>query len=673
MKDQLSFDEQISRAALFWLLFTQIALVLPHLDGLPLWLFAICAVCGGWRYLIYRQLLNYPATISRLLIVVLGFAAISAEYLGKFSLDPAVSLLVLAFFLKILETKVKRDVYVVVCLGFFIAATRLLYSQSLYATIYALFCCMLLLVTLLSLHQTEATDYQSAFKRAGILMLKAVPLLVILFLFFPRVPPLWSVPLPAGQGATGVNDKLSPGAITRLAKSDVTAFRVEFNGTMPPLSEQYWRGLVFDTFDGREWRETKARSIAKDVRAIDPARSSYMLTMQASYQHWLFTLADSSTKNSDVVRRSNGTLASIKPLKSRSKYLVNRLASGEYKPLSQRQVDQYSQLPQASNPQARKFAKQLRVKHSDNLQYAQAVLRYFNQNNYFYTLKTSILGAHSIDEFLFTTREGYCEHYATAFVFLMRAGNVPARAVGGYLGGEINPFEDYVRVRELDAHAWAEIWVAGTGWVRVDPTSAVAPERILEGAEQALRTRNEFDPSGFSGWSNSSGLRWVNTARLWLDSINHQWTRLFLNYDKEKQSDWVKSWWGESTTEELLRILIIAVISVLMLLFLWTAVINKWWSLNSFTLLENYFSYLAKNKGIEVLPSNTVTAVCQKLCTAYPIAADHAKSYRQWHEQYLYQENSQLGYYPAIRSLSKLTATLIFTRKNNKYKEVQDV
>jgi transglutaminase-like putative cysteine protease len=671
--DQLSFDEQISRTALYWLLFTQIALVLPHLDGLPLWLFAICGVCGGWRYLIYRQLLNFPATVSRSLIVVLGFVAISAEYLGKFSLDPAVALLVLAFFLKILETKVKRDVYVVICLGFFIAATRLLYSQTLYATVYALFCCMLLLVTLLSLHQTEATDYQSAFKRAAILMIKAVPLLVILFLFFPRVPPLWSVPLPGGQGATGVNDKLSPGSITRLAKSDITAFRVQFNGDTPPQSEQYWRGLVFDTFDGREWSESKARSIAEDARNIDRSRPSYVITMQASYQNWLFTLADSSTKNKEVVRRSNGTLASYKPLKSRSKYLVDRLTPSVYKPLSQRKFDRYTQLPETSNPQARQFGQQLRLEHSDNYQYAQAVLGHFNQNNYFYTLKTTILGKDSIDEFLFTTREGYCEHYATAFVFLMRAGNVPARAIGGYLGGEINPFEDYVRVRELDAHAWAEIWVEDMGWVRVDPTSAVAPERILDGVEEALRSRNEFDPSGLSGWSNSTGLLWINTARLWLDSINHEWTRVFLNYDKEKQSDWVKSWWGESSTEELLRVLIIAAISVLTLLFLWTAVINKWWALNTFTLLENYFCYLANKKGIEVLPSNTVTDVCKKLCSAYPIAFNHANAYRQWHEQFLYQEETKLGYYSATHNLFKLTTVLIFSRTNNKYKEVENV
>jgi transglutaminase-like putative cysteine protease len=671
--DQLSFDDQISRAALYWLLFTQAVLVLPHLAGLPLWLFGICGVCGGWRYLIYRQLLNYPSAISRTLIVVSGFTAISAEYFGKFSLDPAVALLVLAFFLKILETKVKRDVYVVVCLGFFVVATRLLYSQTLYATIYALFCCMLLLVTLLSLHQTEATDYQSAFKRAGVLMVKAVPLLVILFLLFPRVPPLWSVPLPAGEGATGVNDKLRPGAMTRLAKSDITAFRVQFNGEKPPLSEQYWRGLVFDTFDGREWSEAKARSIASDKRTIDESRASYIITMQPSYQHWLFALADSGTKNNAVVRRSNGTLASYNPLKSRSKYLINRLNPAVYEPLLEREFDRYTQLPQTSNPQARQFAQQLRGQYGDDYQYAQAVLRHFNQSNFFYTLKTTILGEHGIDEFLFTTREGYCEHYATAFVFLMRAANVPARAVGGYLGGEINPFEDYIRVRELDAHAWAEIWVVGKGWVRVDPTSAVAPERILDGAEQALRARNEFDPSGLSGWSNTTGLLWINTARLWLDSVNHEWTRLFLNYDKEKQSDWMKSWWGESSTEELLRVLIIAVVSLLMLLFLWTAVINKWWALNTFTLMQKYFCYLAKSKGIEVLPNDTVNKISVKLSVAYPLIAGHANTYRQWHEQFLYQEEIKLGYYSAAVSLFKLTAALVFSRKKNNYKEVENV
>jgi hypothetical protein len=201
----------------------------------------------------------------------------------------------------------------------------------------------------------------------------------------------------------------------------------------------------------------------------------------------------------------------------------------------------------------------------------------------------------------------------------------------------------------------------------------VAPERILDGVEEALRSRNEFDPSGLSGWSNSTGLIWINTARLWLDSINHEWTRVFLNYDKEKQSDWVKSWWGESSTEELLRVLIIASISVLTLLFLWTVVINKWWALNTFTLLENYFCYLANKKGVEVLPSNTVTDICEKLCSAYPIASNHANTYRQWHEQFLYQEETKLGYYSATHNLFKLTTVLIFSRTNNKYKEVENV
>ncbi|MAB23672.1 MULTISPECIES: DUF3488 and DUF4129 domain-containing transglutaminase family protein [Pseudomonas] len=559
----------IPRNSLAWLLTAQVVVLLPHLPRLPWWVALMWIGCALWRVQIQRMRWRYPGTLVKsmaLVLILLGVFFAQGTLIG---LDATVMFLLLLFMLKLLEMRNPRDALVVVYLGFFILATAFLFDQGIPLTLYQCIPLLVLVAALVGLQQSSGrNDPIRALRSAGVMLLQAIPLLLVLFIFFPRLEPLWSVNMPGGTARTGLSDSMSPADIANLARSPELAFRASFEGDIPPLRTLYWRAMTFSRFDGRSWSQDRllnnlpAPELDTSGEFID-----YRVVAGASGQHWVFSLAGAVTEEPALRRMQDFTLRSIAPLNSTFGYAARSYPSAALQPqlLSQLERDRQLALPKQGDPRARKWAQELRQQHADDAQLVQALLGYFNQQPFFYTLNPTPLGQHSNDEFLFDTRRGFCEHYAGAMTFVLRAAGIPARVVAGYQGGEINTRGSYVLVHQFDAHAWVEVWLQGRGWVSVDPTFQVAPERIEMGLEEAVRGEGSFLQDAFLSGSRYRDVAWLNEARLAWDNINYQWQLRVLNFKSEQQMGLFRRWLG-TTDWQRIGVVVLAIAGAIMLL-----------------------------------------------------------------------------------------------------------
>jgi transglutaminase-like putative cysteine protease len=441
----------------------------------------------------------------------------------------------------------KRDLYVVVFLCLFLALTNFFYSQSIGTGIVMLASVALLLTTLVSFQFTGAVPPLR--KRLGLalrMLAFAAPLGIAMFVLFPRVQgPLWGMPSDAA-GHSGLSETMAPGQMSKLAQSGDTAFRVRFAGTVPAQSQLYWRGPVLGAFDGTTWtRAPRARRghgrepLALTVRG---QAVRYQVTLEPSNTRWLFAL-EMPEQLPDIGGNlafvsSEFELTSAYPIETRTRYdmasYLNFNLQGAAEP--EDSARSWLLLPYGRNPRALEAGRQLR-REPDPAKRVAAVLRQFTRGHYVYTLEPPLLGADSVDEFLYETRAGFCEHFSGAFVFLMRAAGVPARVVTGYQGGELNPVDGYVTVRQSDAHAWAEVWLGARGWVRVDPTAAVSPERVRRGLAEAIPPRAPFGIEGLGRLMQleGDGNSLLARLRFTLDAMNNGWNQWVLNYTPERQ------------------------------------------------------------------------------------------------------------------------------------------
>ncbi|MDH3719089.1 MAG: DUF3488 and transglutaminase-like domain-containing protein, partial [Planctomycetota bacterium] len=361
-------------------------------------------------------------------------------------------------------------------------------------------------------------------------------------IFFPRLAsPFWSVPMDTGTGTTGISDSMSPGDISSLSQSDAVAFRVKFDDRIPAPRERYWRGLVLTMFNGRSWTQDDAfegpgvhEQISGEGRPI-----AYQVTLEPTRQRWVFALDMPWTWTLDgAFMGRQQQLARLRPVDQRVAYDV--VSYPDYRTtvnLTDYARRWYLRVPMDSNERTRALAVQMRADAGSDTDFVNAVLRKFNQEEYFYTLEPPPLGSNSVDRFLFETRRGFCEHYASAFAVMMRSAGVPARVVVGYQGGEMNPMAGHMIVRQSDAHAWTEVWLNGRGWYRVDPTAAVAPERIDAGRSGAM-----LDGIA-AAWGLSAPPAWVHQLTLTWDAMNAKWNDWVLGYGPETQERFMQ-WLG---------------------------------------------------------------------------------------------------------------------------------
>ena len=484
-----------------------------------------------WAIRLWWKDERLPGRWVLFLLVIVGCSGILIEFRSLFGRDAGVAMLVVFMAMKLLELKSQRDAVVVVVLGYFLLLTHYFYSQSIPTGLWLLFALWLVTATLIRLHGGPASTTRASLRYAASLCLQAIPFMLVLYLLFPRISgPLWGLPSDAHAGMTGLSDTMSPGSISRLAQSADIAFRARFSTTPPAKQKLYWRGPVMEQFDGTTWRLHDNRRTSPQLETLS-APFRYVMTLEPHNQRWILAL-DAPVQLPEGLNASNVLAVTQRlPVTERRRYEL--AASLDYRfnvDEDPRALSRNLALPPGVNPQARALAE--RWRNSDHrpsaiIGQAQALFA----AEFTYTLQPPLLGQNGIDEFLFKTRRGFCEHYAGAFVFLMRAAGIPARVVSGYQGGEFNPLDGYLVIRQSDAHAWAEVWLEGQGWVRVDPTASVSPTRIETGIADALPFGEPLP--ALVQWRAD----WLRTLRYRWEAVNNAWNQHILGYDPQRQRE----------------------------------------------------------------------------------------------------------------------------------------
>ncbi|WP_291995030.1 DUF3488 and DUF4129 domain-containing transglutaminase family protein [Candidatus Accumulibacter sp. ACC003] len=559
--------EPLEHGAVPWLLAVALVTAGPHVGHLPWWLSLVVGGALLWRAWLWQQARRLPPRWALSMLVVATLAAIGWQFRTLFGKDSGVALLVVFMALKPLEMTSRRDAMVIVMLGYFLLLTHYLYSQSIATGGWLLGAITLLSAALIRVHG-GAQPIAAIARHAGLLLAQALPFMLILYLLFPRVSgPLWGLPEDAHSGLSGLSEQMAPGSISRLTQSAAIAFRSRFVGELPEKSDLYWRGPVFDDYDGLTWRASVTTSKpppqAPTIDGIGPPYA-YTNIIEAHNQRWLLALDVATTLPADASLAPSLQALAREPLRVRSRFSfassVDYRANVSETPETLRQA---LALPPEINPRSRALAAGWASRPPAEI--AAAALAMFRQQDFYYTLEAPLLGANAMDEFLFETRRGFCEHYASAFVFLMRAAGVPARVVAGYQGGELNPIDGYLIVRQSDAHAWAEIWLAGQGWVRFDPTAAVAPARIEQGiaaslpAGEALPIVIRLD----NDWLRQLHNRW--------EAANNTWNQWVLGYNPQRQREVLSRFgWRDADWRRMSASLAVLCGVALLLVAVWT-------------------------------------------------------------------------------------------------------
>jgi transglutaminase-like putative cysteine protease len=505
-----------------------------HVDRLPLWVTAAALVMIGWRIAAARARVPLPGVIARFVLVGAVVFAVLARFHTLNGLAAGTALLALMAALKLLETYRRRDRLVLVGAGLFLLLAACLDRQSLpRAPLYAgetwLACAALAVVA------STGFPGRAALALAGRTLLLALPLAVLLFVFFPRLAgSFWTVPR-GEEATTGLSDTMSPGSIGKLTTSYDTAFRATFEGELPPRQQLYWRGPVLHRFDGFTWSRGSGDWHTRQPLEFLGRAYRYRIALEPSQHRWWFALdTPAQSPDAGVALTPDYELRATRPVSDPTSFeALSYTATREAAPLApwERLENGAGALPRGQNPRSLELARELRAQSASDAAFVSAALGFLRSGGFVYSLEPEELGAEQIDDFLFRTRTGFCGHYASAFTVLMRAGGVPARVVTGYLGGEWNPVGGYLVVRQSDAHAWVEVWLEGRGWTRVDPTAVVAPERLERGAYDLL-------PDAMSATTRLlRGTPWlVHLLQRW-DAANAWWNDRVVKFDYASQID----------------------------------------------------------------------------------------------------------------------------------------
>ena len=515
-------------------LVTQLPLLfhLPLLLTLPGMLLALVTLLPQLR----AKLTILPALMTPL--VLLSALAVILYYGNFFSRDPCVVFLFLLINFKFIETKRINDASLIIVLCAFLLLTQFFYWQTIAAAVLAIPSMFLIGLSLFSLQRgANSMSLRDMTNVTARLFLQAIPIAAVLFVTVPRLPASgYGAHGGDGSAVTGLSSSMAPGTVASLARSNAVAFRVDFDGQPPSAAQRYWRGPVLSGFDGYEWfiNDTVAQFEIPDTRDKTPASISYTVTVEPTSNPWLLAL-DTPTAL-PVSGSGRGRPRVVGHINHERQINATRQHAGAYRyRMTSRLTDRFKPLtvPGAemmftgnSNPQTRQYAAQLRERYPDDRQLINQVLLWFNREPFHYTLQPQQLGVNGIDEFLFSTRRGFCEHYAGSFVFMLRAAGIPARVVTGYQGGEMNG--DYMIVRQSDAHAWAEAYVDGQ-WQRYDPTASVALERVETGLDAALGD----EMNGLR--DQLSRLPLVRSLTLQWDAINYKWQSWVIEFDSRRQ------------------------------------------------------------------------------------------------------------------------------------------
>ena len=657
-------NDFIHRQGLLALLIAPLSALSLHLLRFPPWMLIFTVFIFCWRLQIYRGVWPFPSKLIRVVLVFTTLAAVFISYRQWYSLEPMVFLLMMAFLLKILEVRELRDAIVLVFVAYFVAASAFLFEQGIVISLLGLIVIALLTACLFILQASKTSFFSKrTIKQVGLLIAQAVPVMLLMFFLFPRIGALWSVPLQSDSAVTGVSDSMSPGDFSQLSQSRAVAFRVSFdNDQPPPAIERYWRGLVLTQFDGRRWQRTNQQrfdlfdSNAEIYQSTGDESLNYEITMEPTSKRWLYgiplaTVGETSLSNNPLARNPYNELVLKNPIAQRLRYRVE--SNLQYRVSESASILREStMLPRDFNPQTIAQARVWWQETQNTQAYINRVLNFYTEN-FTYTLSPPLLGEHTADEFLFDSQSGFCEHFSSSFVVLMRAVGIPARVVVGYQGGEWNTEDNYLIVRQQEAHAWAEVWLEGQGWLRVDPTAAVAPNRIernlaesLSAVDQLLVDRGvlpAFD------WARQLSLRW--------DSLNYNWQRWVLSYDDQQQYNLLKSLLGQVTA---LRVALLLMIPAILCLCLFAFFLFKGSNKKESKELKLFRALQKKlrTKGVAYQEGETVSQLCQRACQQLPQSQTVLKNIDRQFEQLLYVNKADTDKKPHLNTISALLKKL---------------
>ena len=560
-------DTQITYSGMMWLLAAQLVVMAPLVFFLPIWLLPVLLFSAGWRIRVMQGHREQPSKVLKTIIALLGLVALGASGLKPVSLDMMASLLMLGFSYKALEVIQKRDAMVVILTGFLLIGVLFLYSQSILIALYGAFALSILTGALIAIQQSKSYAILPNLKLSSLMLLLCLPLMLMFFIFSPRFAPLWTVPLSGGHAKTGISDSMTPGDIANLSQSDELAFTVTFLGEKPKQNELYWRGLVMQNFDGKTWTQfseklepsaTKRRlrineSALRNKLVKKGYGRAYEVIYEKTARPWLFALAPVAAIEGDAIYGNDFTLMSqIDIFEPKMLKLTSYPEALREVDLPEETRELALQLPNRGNPKSHALAKRILSNSSSHQDYVNKVMNRFSQQDYYYTLRPKTLGeTNTIDEFLINNKKGFCAHYAGSFVFMMRSAGIPARVVTGYQGGKWNEQGKFLSVHQYDAHAWAEVWLADKGWVRFDPTSMVAPNRIEKNLEDAVGAEGSFLENQVFSMAKYS---WLNSIKSKMDSAQYAWRRFVIGYDRDSQSELLKRLFGELTLQKIAMI-----------------------------------------------------------------------------------------------------------------------
>lgn len=513
-----------------------------HSMRIPLWLILIVAVLFVWHYLITHHW-RLPGKITRLGITLV-LTLVTLKYYGTlFGRDAGMGFLVLLLGLKFLEFRTTRDGAVIIFLCYFLMLGGFLFDQSLWVSVYMVIVAWLATTVLIQMVAPSGQSNRYRLKLSGQLLISALPLALLLFLFFPRIQGnLWGLPSDAYSGLTGLSDSMSPGSISNLSSSDEVAFRVEFEGQPPPPKQRYWRAIVLSKTDGKTWSQADRGGPVEHKFRPMGTPVFYTITLEPHNKRWLFALDLPASQPKGAQLVPGYVLRAKDNVVQRYRYSLQSYPWYHTGKLSRKQRELNLELPKDFSPRVKNLVTAWRANNLNDQGIIRSALDYYRNQGFTYTLSPPLLRGDPVEQFLFESRRGYCEHYASSFVSLMRAAGIPSRVVTGYQGGERNDAGNYYIVTQADAHAWAEVWLQQRGWVRVDPTAVVAPERIEYGIDAVRRLLGrgtllgQLDaPALLRALKlNIPAQVWRNMGLYW-DAMNNVWHHWVLDFNQQRQ------------------------------------------------------------------------------------------------------------------------------------------
>lgn len=654
-------------------------------DEISGWMLAILALSLGWQALFNIKNISKSKSKSKNItntnkttktktetkvnlssIVLTLFAlsgciaiAVTASNLGI--LISMIHLLTFAYVLKAFEIQQRKDFYQVCLLGIFLLASALIFKQNLLFSVFVILGLIVNLMVLLQVFSPHKSLLGTA-KTITILLLQSSLLAIVLFVVFPRLTPFWQVPS-AQSAQTGLSDEVQPGDIAKLALSGDLAFRVNFNGgDIPQYDKLYWRAMTLEQYDGRKWsRVTKdsnnqpASSQIPFIPFTSGKSIDYNVIVEPSHQVWLFGLTVATSEDSSLRFMDDYTVQSRSVLSQTSHYqLTSYLQAPLDLTISKSKKQRNLSIVKGSNPRLEQLGNELKQQYANPVDRSNAVLKLFREQAYFYTLKPPLLINNSLDQFFFDTKAGFCVYYASAYTYLMRAAGIPSRIVTGYLGGEYNNASSsqntnnentqqggHLSIYQYDAHAWSEIWIAGIGWQRVDPTAAVDPQRVENGWSTELLSQQSALSSDLFGLYKFRKIAWLNAIRLQFDALDYQWTRWVLGYSNEQQYNLLKRWFGGNIQWKATAIVVATLIAIMAIFTLFYR-----FDINAFkrkklplwlSLYQQALAQLAKKgtkKSTDMSPSDFALVVAQQ----HPEIAKQFKEFTTTFETLMFRD-----------------------------------